>query len=140
MSGDETIDLRAAAMTAASSGRPRRLIWRASPGPGRSGSRPAKAGLRFEAYMPPDLAEWLLSILSSAACLPIRARRSSVMLGELTATWSRTTIFATNCYSATVQAAIDHPRRSLSGDEVEKNFRELSAALLPEAAIWRKTT
>ena len=38
----------------------------------------------------------------------------------------------------TVQAAIDDPRPSLSGNEVETQLRELADTPLPEAAIWRK--
>ncbi len=38
----------------------------------------------------------------------------------------------------TVQAAMDDPRPSLSGNEVETQLRELADTPLPEAAVWRK--
>ena len=97
-----------------------------------------KGGLRFEAYLPPDLAEWLLDLIErSVFADPSEA--VFVMLGEHRDLEPHDDL-RHELLQRTVQVAIDDARRSLSGGEVEKHFRELSAAPLPEAAIWRKTT
>jgi LmbE family N-acetylglucosaminyl deacetylase len=97
-----------------------------------------KGGLRFEAYLPPDLAEWLLDLIergvfadpSEAVFVIMGEHRDLEPHADL-----RHELLSRSC-----QAAMNDPRPSLSGDEVEKYFRELSAAPLPEPAVWRKTT
>jgi len=54
MSGDETIDPRAAAPEAYLARIAQARALREQAG---------KGGLRFEAYLPPDLAEWLLDLI-----------------------------------------------------------------------------
>jgi antitoxin ParD1/3/4 len=95
-----------------------------------------KGGLRFEAYLPPDLAEWLLDqIERSVFADPSEA--VFVILGEHRDLEShadlRHELLRRSC-----QAAIDDPHPSLSGNEVEKRLRELVDTPLPEAAVWRK--
>jgi antitoxin ParD1/3/4 len=97
-----------------------------------------KGGLRFEAYLPPDLAEWLLDLIergmfadpSEAVFVIMGEHRDLEPHADL-----RHELLRRSC-----QAGIDDPRLFFSGDEVEKHFRELSAAPLPEPAVWRKTT
>ena len=97
-----------------------------------------KGGLRFEAYLPPDLAEWLLDLIergvfadpSEAVFVILGEHRDLEPHADL-----RHELLRRSC-----QAAIDDPHPSLSDDEVEKHFRELSAAPMPESAEWRKTT
>ncbi len=97
-----------------------------------------KGGLRFEAYLPPDLAEWLLDLIergvfadpSEAVFVILGEHRELEPHADL-----RRELLRRSC-----QAAINDPRPSLSGDEVEKHLRELSAAPVPEPAVWRKTT
>ena len=137
MSGDETIDPRAAAMTEASPGAPEAYLARIAQARALR-EQAGKGGLRFEAYLPPDLAEWLLDLIERGVFAD-PSEAVFVMLGEHRDLEPHDDL-RHELLQRTVQAAIDDPRRSLSGDEVEKNFRELSAALLPEAAIWRKTT
>jgi antitoxin ParD1/3/4 len=97
-----------------------------------------KGGLRFEAYLPPDLAEWLLDLIERGVFAdPNEA--VFVILGEHRELEPHADL-RRELLSRSCQAAIDDPRPSLSGDEVERHFRELSAAPLPEPAAWRKTT
>jgi antitoxin ParD1/3/4 len=96
-----------------------------------------QGGLRFEAYLPPDLAEWLLDLIergvfadpSEAVFVILGEHRELEPHADL-----RHELLRRSC-----QAAIDDPRPSLSGDEVEKHLRELVETPLPEAAVWRKT-
>jgi Arc/MetJ-type ribon-helix-helix transcriptional regulator len=132
MSGDETIDPRAAAMTTPEAYLARIAQARALR------EQAGKGGLRFEAYLPPDLAEWLLELIERGVFAD-PSEAVFVMLGEHRDLEPHDDL-RHELLQRTVQAATDDPRRSLSGDEVEKHFRELSAAPLPEAAIWRKTT
>ncbi len=96
-----------------------------------------KGGLRFEAYLPPGLAERLLDLIergvfadpSEAVFVIFGEHRDLEPHADL-----RRELLRRSC-----QAAMDDPRPFLSGDEVEKHFQELSAAPLPEPAVWRKT-
>src|SRR6266851_4902083 len=137
MSGDETIDPRAAAMTEASPDAPDAYLARIAQARALR-AQAGKGGLRFEAYLPPDLAEWLLDLIERGVFADPSAA-VFVMVGEHRDLEPHDDL-RHELLQRTVQSAIDDPRRSLSGDEVEEHFRVLSAAPLPEAAIWRKTT
>jgi hypothetical protein len=97
-----------------------------------------KGGLRFEAYLPSDLAEWLLDLIergmysdpSEAVFVILGEHRDLEPHADL-----RRELLRRSCL-----AAIDDPHPSLSGGELEKYFRDLSAAPLHAPAIWRKTT
>ncbi len=97
-----------------------------------------KGGLRFEAYLPPDLAEWLLDLIergvfadpSEAVFVIMGEHRDLEPHADL-----RRELLSRSC-----QAAMDDPRPSLSGDEAEKHLQELFDTPLPESAVWRKTT
>ena len=95
-------------------------------------------GLRFEAYLPPDLAEWLLDLIERGVFAD-PSEAVFVILGEHRELEPHADL-RQELLRRTVQAAIDDPRPPLSGEAVEKHFRELSAAPLPEPAVWRKTT
>ena len=97
-----------------------------------------KGGLRFEAYLPPDLAEWLLDLVergvfadpSEAVFAILGEHRDLEPHADL-----RDELLRRSC-----QSAMDDPRPPLAGDELEKYFRDLSAATLPAPAVWRKAT
>ena len=95
-----------------------------------------KGGLRFEAYLPPDLAEWLLDLIERGVFADPSAA-VFVMLGEHRDLEPHDDL-RHELLQRTVQAAIDDPRASLSGIEVKAQSRELADTPLPEAAIWRK--
>jgi len=93
-------------------------------------------GERFEAYLPPDLAEWLLDLIERGVFADPSAA-VFVMLGEHRDLEPHDDL-RHELLQRTVQAAIDDPRASLSGIEVKAQSRELADTPLPEAAIWRK--
>ena len=96
----------------------------------------AQGGLRFEAYLPPELADWLLDQIERG----IFAGPSEavfVILGEHRELEPHADL-REELLRRTVQAAMDDPRPSLSGNEVETQLRELADTPLPEAAVWRK--
>jgi hypothetical protein len=96
-----------------------------------------KGGLRFEAYLPPGLAEWLLDLIERGVFAD-PAEAGFVIFGEHRELEPHADL-RRELLSRSCQAAMVDPRPSLSGDEVEKHFQELSAAPLPESAVWRKT-
>ena len=97
-----------------------------------------KGGLRFEAYLPPDLAEWLLDLIEHGV-FANPSEAVFVILGEHRDLEPHADL-RRELLSRSCQAAIDDPRSSRSGDEVEKHLHELFDTPLPESAVWRKTT
>ena len=91
-----------------------------------------KGGLRFEAYLPPDLAEWLLDLIERGVFAD-PSEAVFVILGEYRDLEPHDDL-RRELLSRSLQAAIDDPRPSLSGDEVEKLLDRPTA----EAAVWRK--
>jgi antitoxin ParD1/3/4 len=100
--------------------------------------RALAGGLRFEAYLPPSLAGWLLDLIARGEFAD-PSEAVFVILGEHRDLEPHADL-REELLRRTVQAAIDDPRPSLSADEVEQQFRELSAAPAPEAALWRTAT
>lgn len=96
-----------------------------------------KGGLRFEAYLPPDLAEWLLNQIERGVFAD-PSEAVFVILGEHRELEPHADL-RQELLRRTIQAAIDDPRPPLSGDEAERRFQELAATPLPEPAVWRKT-
>jgi antitoxin ParD1/3/4 len=72
-----------------------------------------KGGLRFEVYLPPGLAEWLLE--------PHADLRRELL-------------------TRTVQAAIDDPRPSIPAQEVMERLKKIPAEPRPEPAVWRRAS
>jgi hypothetical protein len=97
----------------------------------------ATGGLRFEAYLPPELADWLLDEIERGVFAD-PSEAVFVILGEHRELEPHADL-REELLRRTVQAAIDDPHPSLSGDEVETQLRELADTPLPEAAVWRKT-
>jgi len=97
-----------------------------------------KGGLRFEAYLAPGLAEWLLDLIERGVFAD-PSEAVFVIFGEHRDLEPHADL-RRELLSRLSQAAMDDPRPSLSGDEVEKRLRELVDTPLPEAAVWRKAT
>ena len=95
-----------------------------------------KGGLRFEAYLPPELADWLLDQIERGIFAD-PSEAVFVILGEHRELEPHADL-REELLRRTVQAAMDDPRPSLSGNEVETQLRELADTPLPEAAVWRK--
>jgi len=97
----------------------------------------SKGGLRFEAYLPPDLAEWLLDLIECGVFAD-PSEAVFIIFGEHRELEPHADL-REELLRRTVQAAMDDPRPSLSGNEVEAQLRELADTPLPEAAVWQKT-
>jgi len=95
-----------------------------------------KGGLRFDAYLPPDLAEWLLGLIERGLFAD-PSEAVFVILGEHRELEPHADL-RRELLSRSVKAAIDDPRPSLSGDDVEKHFKELLDAPMREAAVWQR--
>ena len=94
-----------------------------------------KGGLRFEAYVPPGLAEWLLGLVE----LGVFADPSEavfVILGEHKDLEPHADL-RRELLKRTLQAAMDDPRPSVPHEEVMERLRKLATAPRPEPAEWR---
>jgi hypothetical protein len=95
-----------------------------------------KGGLRFEAYLPPGLAEWLLDLIgrgvftdpSEAVFVILGEHRDLEPHADL-----RRELLRRSC-----EAATDGP--FLSAGEMEQDMQELRDTKQAEAAVWRKIT
>lgn len=96
----------------------------------------SKGGLRFEAHLPPGLAEWLLDQIEHGVFAD-PSEAVFVILGEHRELEPHADL-RRELLSRSLQAGIDDPRPSLSGDEMERHLRELIDAPIAEAAVWRK--
>jgi hypothetical protein len=93
-----------------------------------------KGGLRFDAYLPPVLAGWLLGLIeegefhdpSEAAFVIFGAHRDLEPHADL----------RRELLSRMLQAAEDDPRPGIPAEEVFKKLKENRP--LPEPAVWKK--
>lgn len=94
-------------------------------------------GLRFEAYLPPELAEWLLDQVErgvfvdpgEAVFVMLTEQRDLEPHGDL-----REEILRRSC-----QAAIDDPRPRIPHHEVKTRLERLAETPRAEPAVWRKS-
>jgi hypothetical protein len=95
-------------------------------------------GLRFEAYLPSSLADWLLGLIERGMFTD-PSEAVFVMLGEQEDLEPhadlRKEILRRSC-----QAAMDDPRPAISQEEFMKRMRVRMAAPQPEPAIWRRVS
>ena|SRR5208282_5671942 len=94
-------------------------------------------GLRFEAYLPPDLAEWLLDQVERGVFVD-PGEAVFVMLTEQHDLEPhadlREEILRRSC-----QAAMDDPRPRISHDEIKAWLQRLVETPRTEPAVWRKS-
>ena len=94
-------------------------------------------GLRFEAFLPPGLAEWVLDLVargvftspSDAACVMLGVQRDLEPHADL----------RREILKRSVQAAIDDPRPPISAEELRERMGRRWEAPRPEPAVWIKT-
>jgi len=96
----------------------------------------AKGGLRFEAYLPPQLAEWLLERIEKGVFLDPR-EAVFVLLGEYE-DFEPHTDLRQELLRRRLDAAINDPRSSIPAEQVVIELREKMAAPRPEAAVWTR--
>jgi hypothetical protein len=92
-------------------------------------------GLRFEAYLPPALADWLLDQIEGGMFVD-PSEAVFAMLGEHQELEPhadlREEILRRSC-----QAAMDDPHPGIPHEEVMKRMREFMEAPRPQPAVWR---
>ena len=91
-----------------------------------------KGGLRFEAYVPPGLAEWLLGLIERRVFVD-PSEAVFVMLGEHKDLEPHADL-RRELLKRTLQAAMDDPRPSVPHEEVMERLRKLATAPRPEPA------
>jgi hypothetical protein len=96
----------------------------------------AEGGLRFEAYLPPSLALWLLDRIEGGKYLD-PSEAVFVILGEHEELEPHADL-RQELFKRSIQAAADDPRPGISGEEMIKRLHELSAEPQPEPATWEK--
>src|ERR1700679_866098 len=96
----------------------------------------AEGGLRFEAYLPPQLAEWLLDRIEKGVFLDPR-EAVFVLLGEYEDLEPHTDL-RQELLRRRLNAAIDDPRPSIPAQQVLDELRNKMATPLPEPAVWSR--
>ena len=94
-----------------------------------------KGGLRFSAYLPPGLADWLLGLIEKGI-FHDPSEAVFVILGEHKDLEPHTDL-RREILARSLQATIDDPRPSMPAEEVFKELRELRA-LSREPVVWEK--
>ena len=92
-------------------------------------------GLRFEAYLPPDLADWLLALIERGMFTD-SSEAAFVMLGEQRELEPhadlRKELLRRSC-----QASLDDPRPRIPHEEAKEQIRRWLSAPKPPPAVWR---
>jgi antitoxin ParD1/3/4 len=96
----------------------------------------AEGGLRFEAYLPPSLALWLLDLIEQGKFLD-PSEAVFVILGEHKELEPHADL-RRELLKRSIQAAADDPRPGISGEGNESTVREKFKTPLPEPARWEK--
>lgn len=94
----------------------------------------AEGGLRFEAYLPPRLAEWLLERIEKGVFLD-PSEAAFVLLGEREELEPHTDL-RKELLRRRLNAAIDDPRPRIPAEQVFEELRKELAAPRPEPAAW----
>ena len=96
----------------------------------------AKGGLRFEAYLPPSLALWLLDLIEQDTFLD-PSEAVFVILSEHEELEPHADLRG-ELFKRRIQAAVDDPRPGIPAEEVMKHLRELRKEPRQEPARWEK--
>jgi len=95
-----------------------------------------EGGLRFEAYLPPSLALWLLDRIEQGQFLD-PSEAVFVILGEHEELEPHADL-RREMFKRRIQAAADDPRPGISGEEMLKRLREATKESRQEPARWEK--
>lgn len=95
-----------------------------------------KGGLRFNAYLPPQLADWLLGLIEQGTFLDPSEAIFGI-LGEHKDMESHSDL-RHELLKRILQASIDDPRPCISEEEFIKKIRKEIAAPMPPPAVWKK--
>ncbi len=95
-----------------------------------------KGGLRFEAYLPSGLAEWVLGFVERGVFVD-PSEAVFVIFGEHKDLEPHADL-RREALKRSLQASIDDPRPSLPFEEVKERMDKLLAEPRPEPAVWTK--
>ncbi|MGO8780277.1 MAG: hypothetical protein ACLQKK_15405 [Rhodomicrobium sp.] len=93
-------------------------------------------GLRFEAYLPPSLAEWLLDLVE-AGVFTDPGEAVFVILGEHKELEPHADL-REEILRRTLQAAMDDPHPGFTIDEVKERFGKLMSEPRAQPAVWQQ--
>ena len=96
----------------------------------------AEGGLRFEAYLPPSLALWLLDRIEGQKYLD-PSEAVFVILGEHEELEPHADL-RRELFKRRIQAAADDPRPGISAEEMWEKLREVTKEPRQEPATWEK--
>lgn len=96
----------------------------------------AKGGLRFEAYLPPDLALWLLDRIQQGSFLD-PSEAAFVLLGEARELEPQADL-RRELLRRRLQAAIDDPRPGIPIEDVMEALIDKFKEPRPTPAMWQK--
>jgi len=94
-----------------------------------------KGGLRFEAYLPPSLAEWLLDLVEQGVFTD-PGEAVFVILGEHKDLEPHADL-REEILRRSLQAAMDDPSPGFTAEEVNERMRKLMSEPRAEPAVWR---
>lgn len=95
-----------------------------------------KGGLRFEAYLPPGLAEWVLDLVAHGVFAD-PSEAVFVIVGEHKDLAPHADL-RRELLNRTLRAAMDDPRPPIPGDVFFANLKSRMDAPLPEPAEWKR--
>ena len=95
-----------------------------------------EGGLRFEVYVPPQLAEWLLGLIERGVFIS-PAEAAFVILGEHRELEPHADLRHA-LLKRIIQSSIDDPRPGIPAEEFFEKMRQKFAAPLPEPAVWKE--
>jgi antitoxin ParD1/3/4 len=93
-------------------------------------------GLRFEAYLPPGLAEWLLGLIERGVFVD-PSEAVFVILGEHKDLEPHADL-RRELLRRTLQTSMDDPRPSIPHEEVMEQLRKMTEGPRAEPAEWRR--
>jgi hypothetical protein len=102
----------------------------------KSAAQAQEGGLRFETYLPPQLADWLLGLIDRGVfSSPDEA--AFVILGEHRELEPHADL-RHELLKRIIQSSIDDPCPGVSAEEFFEKMRQKFVAPLPEPAVWKR--
>lgn len=96
----------------------------------------SQGGLRFEVYLPPGLAEWVLDFVERGVFTD-PGEAVFVILGEHKDLEPHADL-RRESLKRSLEAAMNDPRPGIPADEVRAHMEKLMAEPRPEPAVWRR--
>jgi Arc/MetJ-type ribon-helix-helix transcriptional regulator len=97
----------------------------------------SRGGLRFEAFLPPGLADWILDLVARGVFAD-PSEALFVLLGEQRELEPHADL-RQEILKRSLQAALDDPRPGLPAEEFKARMRAKLKELRPEPAVWTGT-